>query len=175
MDDQKSLLASCLMVVKSFFAMRRSRRFLLALPIVIGIFLILSLQQASDIDLREVSEVRSRNRNIVDNQSPLVSEQQLQQTVGSSLEQEQGDSNSGNSSSHQGDNTNTSGGSIPEPITPWKGTTVARQIDIPDATWTCTDDILPLKERETQSNKRSRQCVVQNLCVDRQGNTAQLL
>ncbi|KAG9066413.1 hypothetical protein KI688_001639 [Linnemannia hyalina] len=51
----------------------------------------------------------------------------------------------------------------------WGGQTVARDIELPEATWTCTDDDLSEQEKETTTNRRSRQCVVQHLCVDRQG------
>ncbi|KAG0277195.1 hypothetical protein BGZ95_006331 [Linnemannia exigua] len=51
----------------------------------------------------------------------------------------------------------------------WRGATFAREIEIPDATWTCNDQDLTSIEKESKSNKRSRQCIVQNLCVDRQG------
>ncbi|KAF9293450.1 hypothetical protein BGZ88_005348 [Linnemannia elongata] len=51
----------------------------------------------------------------------------------------------------------------------WGGQTVARDIELPEATWTCTDDDLSEQEKETTTNQRSRQCVVQHLCVDRQG------
>ncbi|KAF8946951.1 hypothetical protein BGZ47_010862 [Haplosporangium gracile] len=51
----------------------------------------------------------------------------------------------------------------------WGGRTVARDIELPEATWTCTDDQLSKEEKETRTNRRSRQCVVQHLCVDRQG------
>ncbi|KAI1321228.1 hypothetical protein EDD11_007794 [Mortierella claussenii] len=51
----------------------------------------------------------------------------------------------------------------------WRGPTVARPIELPEATWTCTDDHLSERDKETKSNRRSRQCIVQNLCVDRKG------
>ncbi|KAF9573411.1 hypothetical protein EC968_008593 [Mortierella alpina] len=51
----------------------------------------------------------------------------------------------------------------------WRGQTVARPIEIPEATWTCTDDHLSEQDKETKSNRRSRQCVVENLCIDRKG------
>ncbi|KAK3818243.1 MAG: hypothetical protein JOS17DRAFT_382409 [Linnemannia elongata] len=51
----------------------------------------------------------------------------------------------------------------------WGGQTVASDIELPEATWTCTDDDLSEQEKETRTNQRSRQCVVQHLCVDRQG------
>ncbi|KAG0050332.1 hypothetical protein BGZ83_004876 [Gryganskiella cystojenkinii] len=51
----------------------------------------------------------------------------------------------------------------------YTGKTVAQNFDLPEATWTCTDDGLSANEKETPLNKRSRQCVVQNLCVDRKG------
>ncbi|KAG0035620.1 hypothetical protein BGZ82_005205 [Podila clonocystis] len=51
-----------------------------------------------------------------------------------------------------------------KPITPenneWKGKTRAIEINIPPATWTCTDDDLPTEEKNTKRNRRSRQCVV---------------
>lgn len=52
----------------------------------------------------------------------------------------------------------------------WRGKTQAIEIEIPPATWTCTDDGLSTKEKNTKRNRRSRQCVVRNLCVDRKGN-----
>ncbi|KAG0366295.1 hypothetical protein BC939DRAFT_5868 [Gamsiella multidivaricata] len=51
----------------------------------------------------------------------------------------------------------------------YRGKTVARLVEIPEATWTCTDDHLSEEEKDTQSNRRTRQCVVENLCVDRKG------
>ncbi|KAF9537133.1 hypothetical protein EC957_008791 [Mortierella hygrophila] len=51
----------------------------------------------------------------------------------------------------------------------WGGQTVAKDIELPEATWVCTDDDLSGQEKETTTNRRSRQCVVQHLCVDRQG------
>ncbi|KAF8937994.1 hypothetical protein BGZ47_008761 [Haplosporangium gracile] len=51
----------------------------------------------------------------------------------------------------------------------WRARTVAKDIEIPDSTWTCTDDELSQTEKDTQKIKRSRQCVVKNLCVDRKG------
>jgi hypothetical protein len=56
----------------------------------------------------------------------------------------------------------------------WGGQTVARDIELPEATWTCTDDHLSEKEKDTKANRRTRQCVVQNLCVDRQGTDQEL-
>ncbi|KAF9099679.1 hypothetical protein BGX27_000540 [Mortierella sp. AM989] len=51
----------------------------------------------------------------------------------------------------------------------WRGKTVAQQVEIPEATWTCTDDHLSEEEKNSKSNRRTRQCVVENLCVDRRG------
>ncbi|KAF9956451.1 hypothetical protein BGZ72_002775 [Mortierella alpina] len=51
----------------------------------------------------------------------------------------------------------------------YRGQTVAGPIELPDATWTCTDDHLSEQDKETKSNRRTRQCVVENLCVDRKG------
>ncbi|KAF9303902.1 hypothetical protein BGZ74_002821 [Mortierella antarctica] len=51
----------------------------------------------------------------------------------------------------------------------WRGKTQAIEFEIPPATWTCTDDGLSTKEKNTKRNRRSRQCVVRNLCVDRKG------
>jgi hypothetical protein len=51
----------------------------------------------------------------------------------------------------------------------WRGPTVAGPIELPEATWTCTDDHLAEQDKETKSNRRSRQCIVENLCVDRKG------
>ncbi|KAF9941267.1 hypothetical protein BGZ67_005502 [Mortierella alpina] len=51
----------------------------------------------------------------------------------------------------------------------WRGQTVAKPIELPEATWTCTDDDLAEQDKETKLNRRSRQCVVENLCVDRKG------
>ncbi|KAG0000797.1 hypothetical protein BGZ79_005453 [Entomortierella chlamydospora] len=51
----------------------------------------------------------------------------------------------------------------------WRGNTKAREIEIPAATWTCTDDHLSEEEKELPKNRRTRQCVVENLCVDREG------
>ncbi|KAG0011265.1 hypothetical protein BGZ80_000805 [Entomortierella chlamydospora] len=51
----------------------------------------------------------------------------------------------------------------------WRGKTVAQEVEIPEATWTCTDDHLPEKEKDTKDNRRTRQCVVENMCVDRSG------
>ncbi|KAF8936068.1 hypothetical protein BGZ58_004629 [Dissophora ornata] len=51
----------------------------------------------------------------------------------------------------------------------WRGRTVIQEIEVPDATWTCTDDGQSEEEKELKKNRRSRQCVVQNLCVDRKG------
>ncbi|KAF9914604.1 hypothetical protein BX616_007937 [Lobosporangium transversale] len=52
-----------------------------------------------------------------------------------------------------------------EPDSYWRGKTVVQEIILPEATWTCTDDQLPINERITKNNRRSRQCVVQNLCA----------
>ncbi|KAF9127296.1 hypothetical protein BG015_004559 [Linnemannia schmuckeri] len=51
----------------------------------------------------------------------------------------------------------------------WRARTVAKEIEISDSTWTCTDDGLSQTEKSTEKVKRSRQCVVKNLCVDRKG------
>ncbi|KAF9353059.1 hypothetical protein BGX26_009158 [Mortierella sp. AD094] len=51
----------------------------------------------------------------------------------------------------------------------WRGKTVAHEVEIPEATWTCTDDHLSEKEKDTKDNRRTRQCVVENMCVDRSG------
>ncbi|KAG0198106.1 hypothetical protein BGX28_008422 [Mortierella sp. GBA30] len=51
----------------------------------------------------------------------------------------------------------------------YRGNTKAANIEIPASTWTCTDDSLSYAERDTSKIKRSRQCVVENLCVDRKG------
>ncbi|KAF9322440.1 hypothetical protein BGZ91_004328 [Linnemannia elongata] len=51
----------------------------------------------------------------------------------------------------------------------WRGDTVAGELELPEATWTCTDDHLSEQDRDTKTNRRSRQCIVENLCVDRQG------
>ncbi|KAF9353057.1 hypothetical protein BGX26_009156 [Mortierella sp. AD094] len=51
----------------------------------------------------------------------------------------------------------------------WRGNTEAREIEIPAATWTCTDDHLSEEEKRLPKNRRTRQCVVENLCVDRKG------
>ncbi|KAF9340853.1 hypothetical protein BGX26_008855, partial [Mortierella sp. AD094] len=51
----------------------------------------------------------------------------------------------------------------------WRGNTEAREIEIPAATWTCTDDHLSEEEKKLPKNRRARQCVVENLCVDREG------
>lgn len=51
----------------------------------------------------------------------------------------------------------------------WRGYTVAGELELPEATWTCTDDHLSEQDRDTKTNRRSRQCIVENLCVDRQG------
>ncbi|KAF9168977.1 hypothetical protein BGX21_001067 [Mortierella sp. AD011] len=51
----------------------------------------------------------------------------------------------------------------------WRGKTVAHEVEIPETTWTCTDDHLPEKVKDTKDNRRTRQCVVENMCVDRSG------
>ncbi|CAO3568672.1 unnamed protein product [Mortierella alpina] len=51
----------------------------------------------------------------------------------------------------------------------WRGDTVAGELELLEATWTCTDDHLSDQDRDTKANRRSRQCIVENLCVDRQG------
>lgn len=51
----------------------------------------------------------------------------------------------------------------------WRGNTVAREIEIPAASWTCTDDHLSKEEKDMPGNRRTRQCVIENLCVDRKG------
>lgn len=56
----------------------------------------------------------------------------------------------------------------------WGGRTTARDIELPEATWTCTDDHLSENEKDTKKNRRTRQCIVQNLCVDRQGTDQEL-
>ncbi|KAG0337208.1 hypothetical protein BG004_007741 [Podila humilis] len=68
----------------------------------------------------------------------------------------------------------------------WKGKTQAAEIYIPDSTWTCTEDE-PSEEdpsdnnneseddkdkkikKKAERNERTKQCVIENLCVDRQG------
>ncbi|KAF9089305.1 hypothetical protein BGX29_012122 [Mortierella sp. GBA35] len=124
MDAAKAPLGSCFRTVGTFLAMRRSRRFLLAFPIVIGIFLILSIQTLDVIDLALLP-------------------------------------------GH--DNVDIHGKPVMEKNNRWRGHTIAKEVEIPDATWTCTDDNLSQEEKDTQKNRRTRQCVVQNLCVDRKG------
>ncbi|KAG0243258.1 hypothetical protein BGX31_010980 [Mortierella sp. GBA43] len=51
----------------------------------------------------------------------------------------------------------------------WRGGTAAGPVELPEATWTCTDDDMNEKDKESKTNRRSKQCVVQNLCVDRKG------
>ncbi|KAF9921848.1 hypothetical protein FBU30_008085 [Linnemannia zychae] len=110
--------------------MRRSRRFLLAFPILIGLFLTLSLQPLNLVDLgtfikdRDAYESNS-TLDIKDFAAPFDRD--------------------------------------------WKGDTAPHKLDIPDATWTCTDDDQPASQRDSKSNRRSRQCIVQNICVDRKG------
>ncbi|KAF9123256.1 hypothetical protein BGW39_009139, partial [Mortierella sp. 14UC] len=127
MDRSQSTtpLAPCFTIVKIFLSRRRPRRFFLALPIIIGMTLILSLLGLNPINLRDLSEDSSFSNN---HWWPFS-----------------------------------------QPYIPYTGPTVAREVEIPDATWTCTDDNLSPSERESKSNRRSRQCVVQNFCVDRKG------
>ncbi|GJJ77388.1 hypothetical protein EMPS_09747 [Entomortierella parvispora] len=51
----------------------------------------------------------------------------------------------------------------------WRGGTAAYDFELPEGSWTCTDDGLSDAAKSTEYNKRSRQCVVENLCVDRKG------
>ncbi|KAF9391916.1 hypothetical protein CPB97_005043 [Podila verticillata] len=51
----------------------------------------------------------------------------------------------------------------------YRGKTQAVEIDVPASTWKCTDDDLSEDEKKTERNERTRQCFVENLCVDRQG------
>jgi len=67
-----------------------------------------------------------------------------------------------------------SGNPITQENHKWRGKTQAEEIEIPSATWTCTDDDLSQVEKNTKRNKRSRQCVVRNLCLDRQGTVYQV-
>lgn len=124
MDAHKASLASNLIMVKNFLAMKRSRRILLALLIFIGIFLIISLQTLNVVDLRNLSQYN----NVDSNGKPFLEQNNR-----------------------------------------WRPSTVARIVQVPDSTWTCTDDGLSASEKDTRKNKRSRQCIVQNLCVDRKG------
>ncbi|GJJ76129.1 hypothetical protein EMPS_08488 [Entomortierella parvispora] len=55
------------------------------------------------------------------------------------------------------------------PDAPWTAETKAQDFKLQEATWTCTDDDLSRSEQESKSNRRSRQCVVENFCVDRKG------
>ncbi|KAG0293340.1 hypothetical protein BGZ96_002995 [Linnemannia gamsii] len=124
MDARKASLASHLTMVKNFLAIKHSRRFFLALPIFVTIFLIISLQTLDVVDLRNLS---------------------------------------------QHNNVDTNGKPFLEQNNRWRPSTVARIIQVPDSTWTCTDDGLSASEKDTSKNRRSRQCVVKNLCVDRKG------
>lgn len=51
----------------------------------------------------------------------------------------------------------------------YRGKTQAVEIEVPASTWKCTDDDLTEDEKKTERNERTRQCFVENLCVDRQG------
>ncbi|KAF9149067.1 hypothetical protein BG015_009152 [Linnemannia schmuckeri] len=106
-------------MLKNFLVMKRCRRFVLTLPIFVGIILILSLQ----------THLSQYNNNNVD----------------------------------------IKGRPFLEHNNHWRPPTVARPTEVPDATWTCTGDDLPDNEKDSSKNRRSRQCVVQNLCVDRKG------
>lgn len=57
----------------------------------------------------------------------------------------------------------------------WRGGTSAYDFVLPEGTWTCTDDGLSEAAKSTQYNKRSRQCVVENLCVDRKGTQIRIM
>ena len=51
----------------------------------------------------------------------------------------------------------------------YTGKTAAYDFELPEGTWTCTDDHLSQESKDTKYNRRSRQCIVENLCVDRKG------
>lgn len=143
MDALRASLASCLQLVKACLATRRGRRFLLAIPIVVGIFLILSTQIVDTIDLGRLSRSRGNNNlgSDPDRQTPP-----------------------------KAPTFDIDGNQVLEQNNRWRADTVAKEIEIPDSTWTCTDDGLSQTEKDTTKIKRSRQCVVKNLCVDRKGN-----
>lgn len=142
MDALRASLASCLQLVKACLATRRGRRFLLAIPIVVGIFLILSTQIVDTIDLGRLSRSRDNNNlgSDPDRQTPP-----------------------------KAPTFDIDGNQVLEQNNRWRADTVAKEIEIPDSTWTCTDDGLSQTEKDTTKIKRSRQCVVKNLCVDRKG------
>ncbi|KAF9543077.1 hypothetical protein EC957_001291 [Mortierella hygrophila] len=127
MDIIRASLASSLQLAKTCLATRRGRRFLLAIPIVVGTFLILSTHTIDTIDLGRLSKTHNNNK------------------------------------------LDSDGNRFLEQNNVWRARTVAQEIEIPDSTWTCTDDGLSQTEKDTKKIKRSRQCVVKNLCVDRQG------
>ena len=77
-------------------------------------------------------------------------------SLGQSMDLALGRGNSGN-------NANIS------PEAPWTAKTYAQDFELPEATWTCTDDDLSESEQKSKPNKRSRQCIVENFCVDRKG------
>ena len=131
MDAVRASLASCLQLTKTCLATRRGRRFLLAIPIVVSIFFILSIQSIDTIDLGSLS------------------------------------------GAHNNNNVDIDGNQVLEQNNRWRARTVAKEIEIQDSTWTCTDDGLSQTEKDTQKIKRSRQCVVKNLCVDRKGKQQQ--
>ncbi|KAF9102016.1 hypothetical protein BGX29_005005, partial [Mortierella sp. GBA35] len=153
MEAVRASLASCLNLIKACLAMRRSRRFLLAIPIVIGIFLILSIQTLDVIGLGRLSG--NHNSNVDDRHNPSTPS-----NVDLDLNRQP---------SKTTPTFDIEGNQVSEQNNRWRARTVAKEIEIPDATWTCTDDGLSEAEKDTKKNKRSRQCVVKNLCVDRKG------
>ncbi|KAF9914349.1 hypothetical protein BX616_008476 [Lobosporangium transversale] len=58
---------------------------------------------------------------------------------------------------------------IPREKNVWRGNTQAFEVEVPPTTWTCTDDGLSEQEKNTEKNRRTRQCIVENLCIDRKG------
>ncbi|KAK3823848.1 MAG: hypothetical protein JOS17DRAFT_272892 [Linnemannia elongata] len=180
MGPLRTCLASCLQPIKACIATKRGHRFLLAIPILVGIYLILSIQIIETIDLGRLSGAHNDNdvSSNLDRQAPL--EGPTFDINGDDFDRQAPPESP--TFDINGDNLDRQappdgptpafdidGNQVLEPNNRWRARTVAKEIEIPDSTWTCTDDGLSQSEKDTQKIKRTRQCVVKNLCVDRKG------